>query len=393
MRIMHVTNQYPPNHLGGDAIFVQNLSKAQTRNGHEVHVGFDRISTRYLVRNKEPIPAYHDSGARVYAIGGSLAGFVLSWRFGKLRRSLADMIEKVKPDIVHFHNASSFGYRGLHSLTRKLGCSTILTIHDTWAWDARRRTNLFIRLASGELRLSTRMRKRASRILSEFDLVVVPSRVMQSAVGECRGDFLLRRIPNGVPVSAKEAPPSGWELGTRQPPPKRTIILVGSLIREKGVTELPEIVSLFPRGEFVVVGDGPLRRRIRAQKDSPRIRMEGRLHPREVATLMENSWLLLSLSYFENSPLSLMEAMRHGLPFLARSVGGIPDLFDDGLPGHLVPQGSTPVDFARVIADLDESDDDWARRSQDGVRLFHSLYRIETCALSYDNAYSALGAC
>jgi glycosyltransferase involved in cell wall biosynthesis len=44
-------------------------------------------------------------------------------------------------------------------------------------------------------------------------------------------------------------------------------------------------------------------------------------------------------SDFEGNPLSVMEAMASGLPIVSTAVGGVPDLFESGKQGILVPPG------------------------------------------------------
>lgn len=88
-------------------------------------------------------------------------------------------------------------------------------------------------------------------------------------------------------------------------------------------------------------------------------------------------------SQFEGFPIALVEAMATGLPCVATSVGGIPEIIDDGESGLLVPAGDSPA-LRRAIERL--MNDPWlAQRCGDGGRvaaekldLRHAVRALET---------------
>ena len=58
----------------------------------------------------------------------------------------------------------------------------------------------------------------------------------------------------------------------------------------------------------------------------------------------------------DNTPVTLMEAMACGVPAVATSVGGVPEIVDPGKSGLLVPAGDVPALTAaleRLLADPD----------------------------------------
>jgi glycosyltransferase involved in cell wall biosynthesis len=58
----------------------------------------------------------------------------------------------------------------------------------------------------------------------------------------------------------------------------------------------------------------------------------------------------------EGLPLAVLEAMAMGLPIVATSVGGIPEVLADGISGVLVPPGDPAVLAAAVLRILDDVD-------------------------------------
>jgi len=60
----------------------------------------------------------------------------------------------------------------------------------------------------------------------------------------------------------------------------------------------------------------------------------------DVAELLTQADLFVLLSHWESLPISIIEAMRAGLPVIASNVGGITELVDDGVSGRVVSAGN-----------------------------------------------------
>src|SRR5437764_14949654 len=88
----------------------------------------------------------------------------------------------------------------------------------------------------------------------------------------------------------------------------------------------------------LLVGDGPLRPQVEASiRESGlegRVRILGFRSHAEIPAILSNSDLFCLPSRFEEVSSALLEAMRAGLPIVATSVGGIPEVLDSA--GRLV---------------------------------------------------------
>lgn len=160
----------------------------------------------------------------------------------------------------------------------------------------------------------------------------------------------LVRIPNGV-----EAP----KLVGRRAENGR-IVCIANLKPIKGHTTLFEAVALFPHDlvwTLVLCGDGPHRRSLEHRANelglSGKVEFLGTV--RDVARVLDGATLAVLASYSENLPNAVMEAMAHGVPVVATSVGDVPNLLSAGA-GTLVPPGDAQALGVAIRRFLEDSE-------------------------------------
>jgi glycosyltransferase involved in cell wall biosynthesis len=143
------------------------------------------------------------------------------------------------------------------------------------------------------------------------------------------------------------------------PPNEPEILFVGSFAREKGLELLLQatavIVDQFPQVKLHAVGPylphymtsvlEPLMSRL-GIKDQ--VRFYGFRSAPEIAALMSKVTLLALPSYMDFSPNIIGVAQVAGVPVVASSVGGVPEMIEDGVSGILVESGS-PESLAKGI--------------------------------------------
>jgi glycosyltransferase involved in cell wall biosynthesis len=104
-----------------------------------------------------------------------------------------------------------------------------------------------------------------------------------------------------------------------------------------GLQELP--------WELDLIGDGPSTAQTAALASSlgvgGRVRFLGQRT--DVEQLLARSQVGLLVTNWEGFPLSILEAMRAGLPVVASSVGGVGESVQDGETGYLVPRGDVAL--------------------------------------------------
>lgn len=137
---------------------------------------------------------------------------------------------------------------------------------------------------------------------------------------------------------------------------EKVVLAVGRFSREKGHADLLESVALLraagPELKFklLLVGEGPeqanLSRAVSARKLQSHVVFVG--HVTDVTPFYAIADVLALPSHSEGSPNVLLEAMAAGLPVVATSVGGVPEIATSEVNALLVP-GRDPSAFAKAL--------------------------------------------
>lgn len=221
--------------------------------------------------------------------------------------------------------------------------------------------------------------------------VVSPSAaVARFATDEVRiPRHLVDVVPNGVDPS-RFAPGAGGDGGDGGP---TTLVWLGGLVPVKRVDVVLEAVARVPDVRLLLAGDGPARDDVRRRAARPdlagRVELPGHAEP---AAVLARADAFVLTSAAENCPMALLQAMSSGLPSVASSVGGVPEVLRDGVDGVLCPPG----DVSAVAAALTDLAGDPARRQAMGrsarERVLAS-YTIEHCVDGLLETYAKARPC
>lgn len=100
----------------------------------------------------------------------------------------------------------------------------------------------------------------------------------------------------------------------------------------------------YPEATLCMVGpekDGSLEAaKLLAESYNLNVTFTGKLSKKEWIALSEDYNLFINTTHFDNTPVSVMEAMALGLPVITTNVGGIPFLLDDHIDAVLVEDAS-----------------------------------------------------
>jgi glycosyltransferase involved in cell wall biosynthesis len=206
-------------------------------------------------------------------------------------------------------------------------------------------------------------------------------RLQAERVPACR----ISVVPNGVDLDRSSA------AGPRAL--RRRVVVVANLRPEKGQDVLLDaaaaVLARVPDASFELVGGGPcvhdLQRQASALGISHAVTFSG--HCDDVPARLRDADIFVLPSRSEAFPNALLEAMAAGLPCVASSVGGVPELIDDGRTGLLTPPGSAPA-LADALLRLMAAPESGNRLGDAARAAVSARYSFERMVASFEQIYT-----
>ena len=242
---------------------------------------------------------------------------------------LVRCVRRVRPDVIHAHSAKA-GF-----LSRVVGVlCRVPVVYTPHAFP-------FLMMRGEKARRFYRFLERCVRDATAALIAVSEEEKREAfALGYVCGR--VHYIPNGV------APCGGREVAVREGGVLR-VGFFGRLTHQKGpdvlMDTVADVVAHVPQVVFVFYGEGELAALLRARVDerllAAHVRFNGAYAPGEAAAHMRQVDVVAVPSRWEGCPYVVLEAFQAGVPVVASSVGGVPDLIRDGVNGVLVEAENT----------------------------------------------------
>lgn len=320
--------------------------------GHDVELFATAHPENLPHRFADEFPPYHEIGVGATSSSGAVRDMFSN---RDAARAIERVIERFRPDVVHFHGIHRHLSPSVLFAARQAGVPTVFTAHDYFAIcpqntlllggerpcvPRRCGNRLFLGavanrcvqhslprsvLAAAELGFQ-RCRRAYER---GIDAIIAPSEFMRVSLIE--GGFASMRItvvPNAAPVS---------EYPVASAAERRAFLFAGRLSPEKGALVAARAAEL-AGVELRLAGSGSEAERVRSA--SAHVQLLGHLGraalEREMATAIA---VLVPSMVPENASIAVLEAMAASTPVIGSAIGGIPEQIEDGVSGLLVEPG------------------------------------------------------
>jgi len=288
MKILRLYTRLPPL-KGGMENHIAQLSKEQTKLGHDVTIYFNKgtkVTSKDVQITKFPL----------YKLKPQFLG-IASFHFLTLLRLIAN---QEKFDIVHIHGdwSSLIFAKFIKKIvgSKKL----IMSIHD-------------------ELSENFLPKKALSVLLKKVDVIFATGHGLASQLKKLTSKKVIVQ-PSGIRNIFFEQQPRSFNKKSLQ------VIIVANLVKKKNLDLVIDIAKDLKLLNFILVGDGPekeyLLHRVKYE-DITNVEILGYKNSSELRLLYYESDIFMLTSLKEGTPTAMLEAMACGLPIVTSGAGGV----------------------------------------------------------------------
>lgn len=300
------------------------------------------------------------------------------------RNKIADLVRQVKPAVAHAHNVYHHISPAIFGRLKALGVPTVLTLHDlkiacpaykmlthdgicerckggaVWNVAAHRCVKGSLPL-SAVIMLETSVHRLLGSYSQHVDRFVVPSRF-----------YLEKLVEWGWPRERFSYVPNFVDVGHLRPKglPGKAFVFFGRLGPEKGLVTFVRALALAGvKGWFVGTGPEEAKLRELAAQTGADVEFLGYRTGESLFDAIRGARaMVLPSEWYENAPMSVMEAYALERPVIGADIGGIPELIRVGETGAVFPSGDAAALAARMTEFMRKSDDEVLSMGKAGRR-------------------------
>jgi glycosyltransferase involved in cell wall biosynthesis len=271
------------------------------------------------------------------------------------RRKLDELLRVAPPDIAHGHNIYHHISPSILSLLKGRGIPTALTLHDLKiacpAYNMLAPDGVCERCKGGKIH--NVVRNRCINGSAAMSLVVMMEAAVHKLLGSYRrfvdafivpSRFYIEKFSEwGFPTSMFHHVPNFVDVGRYSPKYETgdAFLYFGRVIRQKGVATLIRAAAA-AHSKLLIAGTGPEMEEMQALAASLQadVTFLGHLSGRALHDVIGSCRaVVLPSEWYENAPVSLLEAYALGKPVIGARIGGIPELIRENETGATFTSG------------------------------------------------------
>lgn len=330
---------------GGDCIYMLNLEKLLKAHGHEVAV----FAMDYPENLDTPWKKYFPKNM------SKLMAFTRPFGSHEVKSTFKKLLDDFKPDVVHLNNVHTQLSPVMAELAHQRGIKVVWTLHDykllcprydclkngnticETCFNGDKKACLDNKCMKGSKLASFIGYKEAvtwnrERLEASTDVFICPSQFMADKM--VQGGFSkskMQTLCNFIDVEkCKFSSTDGTDYTDDVeflPKKEDYYCFIGRLSHEKGAKTLIEAANQLPY-KLVIIGGGPLMDELKSVAHT-NIEFVGFKQWDDIKQLVGKArFSVIPSEWYENNPLSVIEAQCLGTPVLGANIGGIPELTD-----------------------------------------------------------------
>ena len=327
---------------GGDCIYMLNLEKLLKAHGHEVAV----FAMDYPENLDTPWKKYFPKNM------SKLMAFTRPFGSHEVKSKFKKLLDDFKPDVVHLNNVHTQLSPVMAELAHQWDIKVVWTLHDykllcprydclkngnticETCFNGDKKACLDNKCMKGSKLASFIGFKEAivwnrERLEASTDVFICPSQFMADKM--VQGGFSkskMQTLCNFIDVEkCKFSSTDGTDDIELLPKKEDYYCFIGRLSHEKGAKTLIEAANQLPY-KLVIIGGGPLMDELKSVAHT-NIEFVGFKQWDDIKQLVGKArFSVIPSEWYENNPLSVIEAQCLGTPVLGANIGGIPELTD-----------------------------------------------------------------
>ena len=366
MRILLLSNLYPPYVEGGAEILAGDITGGLEKLGHEVVVlaswyGLPKAQQDGQVWRtlRTAASAHFDRRRSIWQQFNKLSNFYLDYHNAANAQELRRALAATKPDALYIWEVNGTGINSLLSVLPELRIPIVFHLGSYW-WPYA----LSPETEQSNLRLRRFKQVLIGKVpsLTYTSLIAVSETVKQKYVEVGCDPRRIEVIYNGIDARFLALPPCGGREESQ-------LLYVGRLCTEKGILLILKALDVLVNDQhrtglhLNIFGDGDeayvneLRAFIDEKRLAQSVTFHGRVPQDELISYYDRAQMLLVPSLWQEPfGLVIAEAMARGLPVIASDVGGPAEIITHGVDGLLVTPGDEQALVSAITSLLEDGD-------------------------------------